>query len=123
MKELRELRERLCDELKDYSKRDITGSSLDVVDKLAHTVKNLDKIIDAYDGEYSGHYMPWVYDDGRGMNRGSYRGSYGHNRGADGRYVSRGYSRGDLASKMRELMEEAPDEGTRMDIQRIIDKM
>ena len=110
MKELHELRERLCDELKEYGKKDLSAGSLDVVDKLTHTIKNLDKIIDA-DG-YSGHY-PYVYD---GMSRGSDR-SYAR-RDSMGRY-----SRSGLTDKLHELMDEAPDDRTRMEIKRLIDKM
>ena len=52
MHELYELREMLCDELKKYGTKDLTTGSLDVVDKLAHAIKNLDKIIG--ESEYSG---------------------------------------------------------------------
>lgn len=41
-----------------------------------------------------------------------------------GRYSGeRGYSRNDLADKMRELMEDAPDEHTKREIQRMVDKL
>lgn len=106
MKELYELREQLCDELKEYGKKGVSSGSLDVVDKLTHTIKNLDKIIEA-DG-YSGHY-PYVYDD---MHRGSYK------RDGMGRY-----SKNSLTDKLRELMDEAPDDRSRMEIKRLIDKM
>lgn len=122
MKELYELKERLCDELKEYGKKgELSAGSLDVVDKLAHTVKNLDKIIMAYESDYSGRWP----DDTKvyGMNRGSYRESYANKRGSDGRYVSRGYSRSDLTAKLRELMDEAPDEHSRTEIHRLIEKM
>ena len=45
MSELYELKEKLCDELKSYGKKDMTAGSLDVIDKLAHAIKNIDKII------------------------------------------------------------------------------
>lgn len=75
------------------------------------------------------------YDDG--MMGGSYEqgGSYardGRGRGSNarrdsmGRYSSRmdGYSRhGDVVESLREVMEEAPDDRTRMEIQRLIEKM
>lgn len=75
------------------------------------------------------------YDDG--MTGGSYEqgGSYardGRGRGSNarrdsmGRYSSRmdGYSRhGDVVESLREVMEEAPDERTRQEIQRLIEKM
>ena len=57
MKELYELKEKLCDELKGYGKKDMSAGTLDVVDKLSHTIKNLDKIIEKYEEEdYSGRY-------------------------------------------------------------------
>lgn len=78
MKELYELKEKLCDELKAYSKRDMSAGSLDVIDKLAHAIKNIDKIIENYSEGYSNYYP----------NRMSYE-----NRDSRGRYSSReGYS-------------------------------
>ena len=121
-----ELKDMLCKELEEYGEKgELTTGSLDVIDKLAHTIKNLDKILEANDDEYSGHYMPWAYDDGMGrsMNRGSYRESYARKRGSDGRYASRGYSRGNLTAKLRELMNDAPDDRTRSEIQRLVEKM
>lgn len=45
-------------------------------------------------------------------------------RDSRGRYSSRGYSRtGDIADQLRDLMQEAPDEHTRMEIQRIADRL
>jgi hypothetical protein len=111
MKELHELREKLCDQLKEYGKKDLSAGSLDVIDKLAHSIKNLDKVIDG-DG-YSGYYpVHRVYDDG--MSRGS---SYTR-RDSMGRY-----SRSSLTDKLHELMDEAPDDRSRMEIKRLIDKM
>ena len=56
MNELYELKEKLCDELKEYAHKEMSAGSLDVIDKLAHAVKNIDKIIDGHEG-YSGRYM------------------------------------------------------------------
>ena len=94
MKELHELKEKLMDQLREYGKRDMNGSTLEVIDKLTHTIKNLCKIID--DEGYSGDY------NYRGMGR---------------------YSRSGLTDKLHELMNEAPDERSRMEIKRLIDKM
>ena len=42
-----DLKETLCKELEEYGSRgELTAGTLDVVDKLAHTIKNLDKIIE-----------------------------------------------------------------------------
>ena len=112
MDELNKLRDMLCKELEEYgSKGEMTAGSLDVVDKLAHALKNLDKIID---GErYSGDYMPRMND---------YR-SYAPRRDSMGRY-SRGYSRGSgLAEELRGLMHDAPNDGIRKDIQRLAEKV
>lgn len=124
MHELYELKEMLCKELKEYGEKgEMTAGTLDVVDKLAHTVKNLDKIIEAYEDEGNSGYYPYAYDDG--MNRGgrsyngSYRGrSYARRRDSMGRY-----SRDGLADKMRELMEDAPDDRTRQEIKRLVEKL
>ena len=122
MKELYELKEMLCYELKEYGKKGElkNAGTLDVVDKLAHTIKNLDKIIEAYD-EWESSMYPFSYDDGRSMrysrNR-AYRGSYAQRRDSMGRY-----SRDGMADKLRELMADAPDERTRNEIQRLVEKM
>lgn len=138
MHELYELKEKLCRELKKYSNEEVTTNSLEVVDKLSHAIKNIDKIIEKYEEEEGGSYGYNSYDNsyrggGRG-NRGSYNyGSYGRGRGRNakrdsmGRYASNngeGYSRNaDIASELRELMMDAPDEQTRMEYQRVISKL
>ena len=120
MNELYELKEKLCKELKEYGNKELSAGSLSTIDSLAHTVKNLDKIIEAYDEGESSMY-PYSYDDG--MNGRSMR--YSRNRSYRGqRRDSMGrYSRDGIADKLRDLMEEAPDEKTRQDIQRIVDRM
>ena len=119
MHEIHELKERLCDELEEYgSKGKLDVGDLDVVDKLAHTIKNLDKIIEAYDGEYSGEYMyenrermPYSYARGR---RGSVR------RDSMGRY-SRDSKM--MIGELKDLMEDAPDERTKMEFKKFIQKI
>lgn len=97
MHELYELKEKLCDELKNYGNKEVTASNLDVIDKLAHATKNLDKVIEAYEeGEYSSRSYP----DGMG---GSYR---GYSRGRmSGMRDSRGRYSGadDVESVKREV--------------------
>lgn len=112
--ELYELKEKLCEELKEYGRKgDLTAGSLEVVDRLAHAAKNVQKLIDAEDGGYSGHYYPdWDRSyarDGR---------SYARRRDSMGRY-----SRDGMADKLRELMADAPDEKSRDEIRRLADKM
>lgn len=126
---IHELKERLCDELEEYGKKeDLDVGTLDVVDKLSRTVKNLGKIIDKYEeSEYS-------YDNG--MNHSDYsnarngrrssRYSGARRRDSMGRYSSRrGYSMDnkEMISELRELMQDAPDDRTRQEFQSFIDKM
>lgn len=111
MKELHELREMLCDELKEYGKKgELSAGSLSTIDTLAHALKNLDKVIE--DDGYSGYYRH-AYDDGmsRGYDRSYRRDSMGR------------YSRSGLTDKLHELMDEAPDDRTRMEIKKLIEKM
>lgn len=137
MHELYELKEMLMDELKEYgSKKDMSTGSLDVVDKLSHTIKNLCKIIeDMEDEQYSmanEDMMRVGQSYRRGDNR-SYRGnSYARGRGRNarrdsmGRYSSEGgYSQAmdDMADELRSLMEDAPDERTKQEFQRFIKKI
>lgn len=134
MYELYELKEMLMDELKEYgSKKDMSTGSLEVVDKLSHTIKNLCKIIeDMEDEQYS-----MAYEGGQSSIRGgtgrSYRGnSYARGRGRNarrdsmGRYSNeRGYSQAaeDMVNELRDLMEDAPDERTKQEFQRFINKI
>lgn len=117
MQELHELRKKLCKELEEYSDKKVNAGSLEVIDKLSHAIKNLDKIIEKYDDEegYSNRY-----DDGM------YRGhSYSRKRDSMGRYSRRGYSRADetMISELRDLMHDAPDERTRKEFQSFISKL
>lgn len=160
MHEIYELKEMLMKELEEYGrKRDLSTGSLEVVDKLAHTIKNLCKIIEAAEEEegYSergGSYAGGSYARGGrgggsnrgGSNRGSYEGggnmggmsgegSYARGGGGRGRNARRdsmgrysseqGYSREaeEMADQLRELMEEAPDEMIRRDIEKLLRKV
>lgn len=125
MHELYELKMMLCDELEKYGKKgDLSTGELDVVDKLAHATKNLNKIIESYEEEtgHSGTYGP--------MHGVSYRSSYARGRNprrdSMGRYSGeRGYSRAaeDMVAQLRDMMQEAPDDATRREIERLIRKM
>ena len=129
-----DLREILCKQVEEYGKKgEMTAAILERVDMLAHAVKNLDRIIESYEeAEYSGNmrgeepqgrsYRNGAsYDGGRSMARG--RGSNAR-RDSMGRYAGDGYSRtGDMADQLREMMEDAPDERTRQEIQRLVTKL
>ena len=142
MHALYELKEKLMDHLEEYSKKDLTGSNLEIVDKLSHTIKNLCKIIEdmeesegesyAMDGMGGGSYRSSYARNGRG---GSYRGGNYSRRGmsyADGRgrgsnaqrdSMGRYSSADDYMDDLRDLMESAPDQKTRMEFEKFIRKM
>lgn len=112
MHELYELKEKLCDELKEYGSKDLSAGTLDVVDKLAHAVKNIDKIIEVYEDEGDG-YSSRSYPDGMGGSyarggRSSYRGgSYARGR-MNARRDSMGrYSRADGMEDIETVKAEA----------------
>ena len=107
MNALYDLRDTLCKNLEEYSRKgSLSTSELDTVDKLAHSIKNLDKVIEECD--YSNY-------------GGSYR---GRRRDSMGRYTHDGYSRhGDVTEKLRRLADEAPDDVTRQEIHRLVAKM
>lgn len=149
MEELYKLKETLCNELEEYSKKTkMSAGDLDVVDKLSHTIKNIDKIIEKYDeDEYSGamgysnrmNYGRGCYSNERGGRDGysNERGGYSNERDysmargrgsnarrdSRGRYSGEGYSGHDMVMELRDLMEDAPDERTRMEFEKFIRKM
>lgn len=104
----------------------LSGADVDYIDKLTHTMKSIKTTIamaeaEERDGE-SGYY-PYMggyrsYGDGNSMRRGVR--SNARRRDSMGRYSreNRSYSRADAKADMvddlRELMEDAPDERTRM---------
>lgn len=130
MKKLYTLKEKLCDQLIDYEDKELTSATLEVVDKLAHAIKNIDKIIDKYEEtEYSNAYrMPYTGSyEWKGAGNGSYARGRNARRDSMGRYSGDyydGYSRhGDMIMELNELMADAPDERTRMEFQKFIQKM
>lgn len=135
IKDLHELCETISEAIKEANEKirtsggKLVGSDVDYVDKLTHALKSVKATIAMMEDEnYSGYY-PWAYENGGSMAGGSNRGSYARNRGSyargrGGRYSGeRGYSRNDLADKMRELMEEAPDDRTRQEMKRMVEKL
>lgn len=137
MQELYELRDKLCKELKEYSKKDkLDSSSLQIVDTLAHSLKNVCKIIESYEmeengysnaqgGGYSNYGMSNAYARGGNSYGGnSYEGNsmaYARGRGSNARRDSMGrYSReggysshGDFRMEMQDLMNQAPNDYVR----------
>ena len=144
MEELYKLKQTLCNELEEYSKKEkMSAGDLDVVDKLSHTIKNIDKIIEKYDeDEYSGmggysNRMSYTrggngYSNERMMDRNYSMARGGRGRGSNarrdsmGRYTSRrgGMSYDDgMIEELRDLMDRAPDEPTRREFQKLVTKL
>lgn len=136
---------------KKAAKGSMSAAEIEYADKLASLKKNLLKGDMLYDememGDYSGAMggmntpmMGGSYARGGNTNRGgsnrgggSYDGmSYARGRGRNarrdsmGRYSSeRGYSRDgeEMADQLRDLMEDAPDESVRRDIEKLLRKV
>jgi hypothetical protein len=87
MAKMEELREMLCEELDKITKKgELSAGSLDVVDKLTHSIKSIDTIIAMEDAGYS--------SDDYSMRGNSYARGRGSNARRDsmGRYSSDNYS-------------------------------
>jgi hypothetical protein len=126
MHKLYQLKEMLCEELESYGDRDkLSSSSLDTVDKLAHATKNVMKIIEGCEEEkYSERGRSYEGTSNRYPMGGYYYGDEMSNRrgrAANGRFVSRDGS--DMARRLREMMDDAPDDNVRNEIQRLADRM
>lgn len=130
MHKLEELKEMLCEELEEYgTKEKLDMGGLEIVDKLAHAIKNIDKIIDKEDGYSERRYSERGMYDGRGSYADSYGDSYGRystrrGRGRNARRDSMGrYASADMRMEIERLMDEAPDEETRMKLERFMQSM
>lgn len=130
MHNIYKLKELLMEELEEYGQKgELTPGSLEVVDKLAHSVKNICKIIeDCENEEYSSRGS---YDGGSMGGGSSYaRGGRGGRRGGAnqyGSYARGGYSRAedsmnDLLMEMHDIMPML-SEDKRREAQRFVEKM
>jgi len=128
------LHEQISDLIRKIKNNGMSTGDLEKLDKLTHSLKSVKgtmQMEQADEEGYSGRYPYWMggaYADGNGssMNTGSYARGRGRNARRDsmGRYSGEyGYSRNDLADKMRELMADAPDDRTRQEIQRMVEKL
>lgn len=148
MHELYELKEKLMEELEKYGQEELTAGSLEVVDKLSHTIKNLHKIIEKCEEEdysmdnmasynrgqsYARRGTSYAYE-GQGGGQSAYARrdqSYARGRGRNarrdsrGRYASEGGYSGspEMIEELYGLMEEAPDDKTRKEFEKFIKKV
>lgn len=144
LKELYDMKETVGHKIAQANKKikanggDIANDDVDIVDKLSHSIKSLVTtcaMLEAEeDGGYSERYAPmWnpgiSYGHmGRETRENYSRDGGGNNGGYSRNRYSRenrnGYSRtGDMMDQLRQMMDEAPDETTRMEIRKLMDKM
>jgi monoamine oxidase len=130
MHKLEDLKDMLCEELEEYGTKDkLDMGGLEIVDKLAHAIKNIDKIIDKESGYseryYEGNYGRDYYADG--SYRGAYADGYSSRRGRTGNVKRDSMGRyaraNDMRMEIERLMDEAPDEATRMKLERFMQSM
>ena len=102
MHKIVKIKDMLCDELETYSNLEkIDAQALDKIDKLAHAIKNIDKIIYREEMEQQMNHEYSNYNSMRGNSYGgnSYGGyddmSYRRNRDNMGRYSRDDYSMND----------------------------
>lgn len=136
MKYLKELKEKLCEELEKISKkRDMSVGDLEMVHKLTDTIKNIDKIeMMEQESGYS-EAGSWQADIRGGYSdnmsyRGQNRDSMGrYSRDGEGYSMRRGYSResysmgDDIVEKLEEKLRNAKSEHERDAIRRCLDVM
>ena len=126
---------------------ELTAGDIEYIDKLTHSLKSVKTTLammeaedgGSYDGysrrrysrdggsyrrSYDGSYDDMAYDDGSYDDGGSYaRGRYAK-RDSMGRYARDGYSRhANMVEELRDLMKDAPDERTRKEMERLVNKM
>ncbi len=152
LKEVYDLKETVGHKIAQANKKikanggDIANEDVDIVDKLSHSIKSLVTtcaMLEAEeDGGYSGAYAPMypaTYTTGGYSGRNQYspenRNGYsgnngGYSRNGYSRENRNGYSRnggysrtGDMTDQLRQMMDEAPDEMTRKEIEKLVDQM
>lgn len=138
MQELYELCDTITNEIAEANEKikaaggKLTAGDLDYIDKLTHSLKSIKGVEHMEDSGYSS--MGYSREGGYPREMGSYRGgsyrggSYrggSYARGRNARRDSMGRYSGDdgMMDELRELMEDAPNDAVKRDIQKLIDKM
>ena len=131
MHKLYELKDKLIQELEDYSENGkYSKEDVEVIKYMASAVDHICNIMERADEEeYSMAMGGGSYYNGNSMRGNSYaRGgrSYARGRGSNARRDSMGrYSRAadDFKMELQEIMQEAPNEQVKMEIQHVINRM
>lgn len=130
-----ELKDILCRELDEVTRKgELSPGSLDIVDKLTHSIKSLETIIAmneaqegrSFDDGTSG-YHPYMHGgrpyEGRSYESDNMMRSGRRGRDSMGRYASRDDERDKMVMELEDLMHTAKDEETKMKFKRFIDDM
>ena len=151
MRMYKDLKEMLCKELDEITRKgELSAGTLDTVDKLTHAIKSIETIMAMEESGYSREnggggmsnrgrsYDGRSYEGGSYDDRPYYEGSGGMSnargrgrnarRDSMGRYASNdGYSyadaKEDMMTELRDLMQDAPDEETRKEFKRFMNKL
>ena len=127
IKELREMEQTISREIAEANQRiresggDMNTADIEIIDKLTHSMKSLATAVAMLEAEDGDSYSNGRYNT-RNNGRDGYSGNtYGYGRERRNNY---GYSRnGSMQEHLRQLMDEAPDEQTRMEIKRLMDRV
>lgn len=128
MHDLHELKEKLLKELEEYGgNAKFSKEDVETIKYMASAIDHICNIAEDEEEGYSGRYPYWMggaYADGNmggnGRSNRSMRGGRSYRRG----YSREGYSRdGGMVEELRELMQDAPDDRTRQEFQRFIEKI
>jgi len=122
MHKLYELKEKLCKELESYAGEKISPQNLKEIDTLAHSIKNIDKIIASKDEEEYSNRRSMRSERGSYADGNSYRDSYRSAEYSRKRDAMGRYSKDDeMMAELRKLHGMANDEMQRESIERIMD--
>ena len=116
MRELYDLYDILCKELKEYGKKDkLDMASLEAVDKLSESLWRICRIIDRYEGMNEMEYSNGYYRSNSYANMPYHGNSYSGGRGINARRDSMGrYSNdGDYRMDLQNMIQEAPNDYVR----------
>lgn len=136
MKSYEKIKEMLCEELENIAKKgELTAGSLDTVDKLTHAIKSIETIIAMNEYNEYGYSNRGSYESRNGsscarrytrdgsMDGGNSYARYGNvRRDSMGRY-SRDEANDEIISRLHEVMNDAPNEQTKQEIRKLINKM
>lgn len=127
--EMKELREMLNSELVKLSNKGITTSSLDMIDKLSHSIKSIDTIMAMQGDDYSerdGYSRTGGYSYRRNYSRDMMPRRYSRDNYSRGDY-SMGYSMADekqgVMDELRDMLDSTSDSKLRQAIQKVINTL